>query len=66
MSSGDSNGNPSGEGVGSPTARVPSSRFAGEAADVSGEMKSGNIYFEDAEKAVFFAPWKEGTTGMRA
>ena len=69
MSSGEHNGNPSGEGVGSPT--------AGEAAGVSGELKGGNLYFrgdstflelalDDAEKAVFFAPWKAVTTGMRA
>ena len=48
MTSGEHN-NPSGEGVGFPT--------AGETAGVSGELK---------EKAGFFAPWKAGTTGMRA
>ena len=76
MSSGDSNGIPSGEGVSSPTARVPSRRFAVEATSVPGEVKSENLLFGrdstllelalDAEKAVFFAPWKAGTTGMRA
>ena len=77
MSSGASNGNPSGEGVGSPTARVPSRRFAVEAAGVPGEVKSDNLLFgvdktllflapEDAEKTGFLAPWKAGTTGMRA
>ena len=76
MSSGDINGNPSREGVGSPTARLPSRRFAVEAAGVPGEVKSDNLLFGGdstllflalvAEKAVFLAPWKAGTTGMRA
>ena len=55
MSSGDIKGNPSGEGVGSPTARVRSRRFAVEAAGVPGEVKSDNLLFGGDSTLLFLA-----------